>query len=83
MYMYIYIDIFVHDIQSLYIYTYYICIYVYVCYKYVLYYITYSMLYICYIYVIHYIYINSGVGENKNYMIHNFKFHVCFRSSDE
>ena len=27
-----------------------------------------------------YIY-NSGVGINKNYIFHNFKFHVCLRSS--
>ena len=27
--------------------------------------------------------IYSGVGINKNYIFHNFKFHVCLRSSGE
>ena len=27
--------------------------------------------------------IYSGVGINKNYIFHNFKFHVCLRSSRE
>ena len=26
-------------------------------------------------------YINPGVGINKNYMFHNFKFHVCLQWS--
>ena len=30
-----------------------------------------------------YIYIYSCVGINKNYVFHNFKFHVCLRSSGE
>ena len=25
----------------------------------------------------------SGVGINKNYIFHNFKFHVCLRSSPD
>ena len=36
-----------------------------------------------YIYIYIWIYIYSGVGINKNYMFHNFKFHVCLRSSGE
>ena len=28
-------------------------------------------------------FIYSGVGINKNYTFHNFKFHVCLRSSGE
>ena len=28
-------------------------------------------------------YINSGVGINKNYIFHNFKFHVSLWSSGE
>ena len=27
--------------------------------------------------------INSGVGVNKNYIFHKFKFHVCLQSSGE
>ena len=30
-----------------------------------------------------YLYIHSGVGINKNYIFHNFKFQVCLRSSGE
>ena len=30
-----------------------------------------------------YIYIYSIVGMNKNYTFHNFKFHICLRSSGE
>ena len=30
-----------------------------------------------------YIYIHSGVEINKNYVFHNFKFHVCLRSSPD
>ena len=27
--------------------------------------------------------INSGIGINKNYIFHNFKFHICLGSSGE
>ena len=36
-----------------------------------------------YIYTYIHIYIYSIVGMNKNYTFHNFKFHICLRSSGE
>ena len=61
-----------------YIYTYmyiYICIYKYI---YIIIYIYYA--YIIYIHII-YIFIHSGVGINKKYIFHNFKFQLQERWS--
>ena len=53
-------------------YTIYLSIYIYM--------YIYIYIYIC-VYI--YIYIYSGVGINKSYIFHNFKFRVCLRSSGE
>ena len=72
---------------------YYICVYI----SYILYIHMYVYIYI-YIYIyasmsnisyneiaqrLNRAIIYSGVGINKNYIFHNFKFHVCLRSSGE
>ena len=79
--MYIYItyiyNIYIYTYIATYIYNIYICIYIYIIYIYNIY-----TLYICSnIYI--YIYIYSGVGINKNYIFHNFKFHVCLLVNKE
>ena len=72
------------SIYNIYIYI-YICIYIHI-YRYIILYI-YIYIYIYVIYrkcsMIEQSNIYSGVGVNKDYLFHNFKFHVCLRSSVE